>query len=516
MNLGEIVKKFKTTPVLFIGSGITRRYYNLPNWNDLLKYFSEKIKDDEFIFNSYINMAKSLEQKAGLLPKVAELIQKDFDKKWFENKNIRTLNKEYLIKVKNGISPFKAEIAMYIKNKSVIQENYLKEIEMLKEISRKNISGVITTNYDMFLENNLDGYRKFIGQEELIFSSIQGLAEIYKIHGSIENPETIVINEEDYIKFEKQSSYLAAKLMTIFMEYPIIFMGYSISDTNILKILEAIVECMPSAKLEQLRDRFIFVEYKEDEEDLQISSHTILINGKSIFMTKVTTSDFSKIYSALKNKKSKIPARILRTFKEELYNYTLTNTPTANLRVASINDNRIDGEELVMAIGKVSDLGLKGLKGLESNEWYKNILLDNLEFSADELLEYAYPKLAKMNSFNIPLNKYLKQAEKRYEEYEKRAKENNFEKIISKSLKNSRKYITYSSVKEIWDKEKLNIERATRYIAGLTEKQINLSELEIVLRELFKNENILEERSPNVRTNIRRLISIYDYLKWGK
>ena len=461
-------------------------------------------------------MAKSLEQKAGLLPKVAELIQKDFDKKWFENKNIRTLNKEYLIKVKNGISPFKAEIAMYIKNKSVIQENYLKEIEMLKEISRKNISGVITTNYDMFLENNLDGYRKFIGQEELIFSSIQGLAEIYKIHGSIENSETIVINEEDYIKFEKQSSYLAAKLMTIFMEYPIIFMGYSISDTNILKILEAIVECMPSAKLEQLRDRFIFVEYKEDEEDLQISSHTILINGKSIFMTKVTTSDFSKIYSALKNKKSKIPARILRTFKEELYNYTLTNTPTANLRVASIDDNRIDGEELVMAIGKVSDLGLKGLKGLESNEWYKNILLDNLEFSADELLEYAYPKLAKMNSFNIPLNKYLKQAEKRYEEYEKRAKENNFEKIISKSLKNSRKYITYSSVKEIWDKEKLNIERATRYIAGLTEKQINLSELEIVLRELFKNENILEECSPNVRTNIRRLISIYDYLKWGK
>lgn len=516
MNLEEIVKKFKTTPVLFIGSGITRRYYNLPNWNDLLKYFSEKIKDDEFIFNSYINMAKSLEQKAGLLPKVAELIQKDFDKKWFENKNIRTLNKEYLIKVKNGISPFKAEIAMYIKNKSVIQENYLKEIEMLKEISRKNISGVITTNYDMFLENNLDGYRKFIGQEELIFSSIQGLAEIYKIHGSIENPETIVINEEDYIKFEKQSSYLAAKLMTIFMEYPIIFMGYSISDTNILKILEAIVECMPSAKLEQLRDRFIFVEYKEDEEDLQISSHTILINGKSIFMTKVTTSDFSKIYSALKNKKSKIPARILRTFKEELYNYTLTNIPTANLRVASIDDNRIDGEELVMAIGKVSDLGLKGLKGLESNEWYKNILLDNLEFSADELLEYAYPKLAKMNSFNIPLNKYLKQAEKRYEEYEKRAKENNFEKIISKSLKNSRKYITYSSVKEIWDKEKLNIERATRYIAGLTEKQINLSELEIVLRELFKNENILEECSPNVRTNIRRLISIYDYLKWGK
>ena len=516
MTLEEIVRNFKTTPILFIGSGITRRYYTLPNWNDLLKYFSEKIKDDEFTFSSYINTAKSLEQKAGLYPKIAELIQKDFDKKWFEDKNIRTLDENYLSKVKNGTSPFKAEIAMYIKSKSIIQKNYLKEIELLKEISKKNIAGVITTNYDLFLESYLDNYKKFVGQEELIFSSIQGLAEIYKIHGSIENPNSIIINEEDYVKFEKHSSYLAAKLMTIFMEYPIIFLGYSISDTNILKILEAIVECMPSEKLEQLKNRFIFVEYKEKEKNLQITSHTILINGKSIFMTKIVTEDFSKIYSALKNKKSKIPVKILRAFKEELYNYTITNSPTASLRVAAIDDNRIDGEELVMAIGKVSDLGLKGLKGLESNEWYKNIILNNLEFSADELLEYAYPKLAKMNSFNIPLNKYLKQAEKKYEEYEKRAKENNFEKIISKSLKDSRKYTPYSSVIEIWTKEKNNIEKATRFIATLTEEQINLLELETVLKELFKDTEILEKSSANVRTNIRRLISIYDYLKWGK
>lgn len=65
----------------------------------------------------------------------------------------------------------------------------------------------------------------YVGQSQLIFSAIQGIAEIYKIHGSVEVPESIVINEEDYVEFERKSTYLAAKLMTIFMEYPIIFMG---------------------------------------------------------------------------------------------------------------------------------------------------------------------------------------------------------------------------------------------------------------------------------------------------
>lgn len=54
-------------------------------------------------------------------------------------------------------------------------------------------------------------------------------------------------------------------------------------------------------------------------------------------------------------------------------------------------------------------------------------------------------------------------------------------------------------------------------IAYLTEDQIDVGELEAVLRELFsKNKNILQEETPAVKTNIRRLIMIYDYLKWGK
>lgn len=134
------------------------------------------------------------------------------------------------------------------------------------------------------------------------------------------------------------------------------------------------------------------------------------------------------------------------------------------------------------------------------------------------MLQYAFPKVSKQNSGRLPIHKHLAEVTKEFKECTIFAKQLNFETIISPSIKKNRKSIgEYQSVKQIWHQEKHSLERATRLIAYLEQEQIEVTELENVLIEIFSEDvNALQNASSPERTNIRRLILIYDYLKWGK
>ncbi len=367
MTIKDVVNEFTTTPFLFVGSGLSRRYLNLPDWRGLLDHFAREINDDEFSLSSYESIARNMECEYGVLPKAAELIQKDYDEKWFADSSIRKADLSEAQKVKKGVSPFKVEIAAYIKSIAQEQEEYADEIKLLSAVSEKGIAGVITTNYDTFLEDHLCDFTKYVGQSQLIFAAIQEVAEIYKIHGSLEEPETIVITEKDYREFDQKSAYLIAKLMTIFVEYPIIFLGYSLNDQNVIKIINGIVDCLDDEQLEKLQNRFIFVEYKKGHVGAEIASQTNIttdINGtrnRALHMRRIILDDFSLLYKELENKKAKIPVRLLRRFKQELYDFTITHEMTANLRVATLEDERVADDELVLAIGKAESLGLSDI-----------------------------------------------------------------------------------------------------------------------------------------------------------
>ena len=119
MVLHNVIARFNTTPFLFVGSGITRRYYNLPNWEDLLKHFANEINPDRFAFRAYVSEAEKMETPNGRLPMVATLIQRDYEAEWYRNPAIRTLDETGFSMIDAGTSPFKAEVAAYIKRESV-------------------------------------------------------------------------------------------------------------------------------------------------------------------------------------------------------------------------------------------------------------------------------------------------------------------------------------------------------------------------------------------------------------
>ena len=520
MTIQEVISKFNTTPFLFAGSGVTLRYFGLPTWKDLLKHFALQVNGDRFSYNAFESKARSMKHPNGILPLTATLIQEAYDASWYHNPAIRTLDTDELEMVENGASPFKMEIAAFLKAHSIPLAKYEAEISALKKLSRKNISGVITTNYDLFFEDTFTDYKTFVGQDNLCFSAIQGIAEIYKIHGSVSEPESIVINDSDYQIFRDKGKYLASKLLTIFMEYPIIFIGYSLQDNNIRDILADISVCIPESKLKALQERFIFVEYSPGTVGYEISEFEISLGSKCITMTKISLEDFGILYDALTSKVAAVPVKLLRRFKEDLYSFVVSREPGATLKVSALDNPDLSEDNLVISIGlqETGEYGYQRL--LDANGWYHNIVFDDFPvsvYSYDKLLELTYPGVKHETQGYIPVCKYLAFAQESHPDIEKTIP-TSFDALLCPTNRNGRNSVSaYSSVLELWNKEKKNLKRACRLLLCMPEEKINIEELELVLHEMFEiDPGALSNKVLWTTSDVKRLIRIFDYLKWGQ
>lgn len=105
----------------------------------------------------------------------------------------------------------------------------LEEWEILKQLP---VGVFITTNYDLAIENLFEKDLDVITFPNMVVD-FKSARKLYKLHGSIDYPESIIINESDYSRFFRDYRYFVNKLYTLFHEYDIIFLGYSLNDPNI-------------------------------------------------------------------------------------------------------------------------------------------------------------------------------------------------------------------------------------------------------------------------------------------
>lgn len=193
-NLESHLNTFTTAPFLFIGSGMSRRYISTPNWYGLFEEIIPTLKLSQPIeyYNSKAN---------GDLTKLASKLGEDFNEKWWSDPDFEKSREEYSKKTTSEFSPLKFEISKYFSNKERnINIKYKNELNKFK---KTNIDGIITTNYDLLLESLFPDFKTIIGQEQLIFSDNLNIGEIYKIHGCITEPESIVVTDRDYEKFNE-------------------------------------------------------------------------------------------------------------------------------------------------------------------------------------------------------------------------------------------------------------------------------------------------------------------------
>ncbi|WP_409070335.1 SIR2 family protein [Aliifodinibius sp. S!AR15-10] len=61
-----------------------------------------------------------------------------------------------------------------------VPDEYEEEVDALRRVT---VDGIITTNWDTFLEKLFPDYTVYASQDEVLFSYQHAVAEIYKIHG---------------------------------------------------------------------------------------------------------------------------------------------------------------------------------------------------------------------------------------------------------------------------------------------------------------------------------------------
>lgn len=105
----------------------------------------------------------------------------------------------------------------------------------------------ITTNYDTLMEDALERVRgdesiEVISSDRDIRVEDPGTKDncvwVIKMHGCIKkNLHEIVIGESDYLEYETRYEKMNALVSRLMQDYSVLFLGYSISDWNMSKIL---------------------------------------------------------------------------------------------------------------------------------------------------------------------------------------------------------------------------------------------------------------------------------------
>ncbi len=515
-ELKRVAKGFTAAPFLFIGAGFSKRYLHTPSWKDLLEHFAAIVRDDnqDISFNYYVEQAR-IKYGNNELPYVASCLMDDFNMKWLGDKEFRKNNPL------DGIisNAFHAAVAKYIgtfKWDGVCLKN---EIDDFKSLCSKHISGIITTNYDTFLED-LSGYKCYIGQSELLLSNPMEIAEIYKIHGCVTKPSTIILTREDYDGYNTKSQYLSAKLITIFMEHPIIFLGYSLQDPDILDLLKTIAQCFDSENMEKikiLQERLFFIEYRPDDKP-EISEHSISYKDQKLLsMKKITVPNFGVVFRALHSHQQKISVKTMRFLKEAFVKYASSNKPNSVVNAYDIENKSVSGDDLAIYFGiKGKDPRERGLIAKNPNDLFRDILFDDFGYEPDEILEIFLPEIVAGRSGGVPVFKYIANSKNEIVCLNERIKVvSSYNELLNKTLiENQKKNKDQRDILGIWEEE--THKKAVRQILLVPESKMNKGSLRTVLTEIMRDKPNVLERDSNTGydpSNIRKLIMILDYLE---
>lgn len=522
------LQRHTALPYLFIGSGVSRRYLGLPDWDGMLRHFAEEIGEDFDYMLASVN---------GELPAAASQLAELFHPVWWKDARYAKQRKEHRAGVRDKEAALKVAISAYFQQRATLEPGVpgvddpelAQEIELLRACV---VDGVITTNFDDLTDQLFPEYVAYVGQDELILSDAQFVAETYKIHGSSRVPSSLVLTSQDYANYQERNAYLAAKLLTIFAEHPVIFLGYSLTDQYIRDIIGSIASAVGPERVDALREQIYFVDWDRDPDSTpSISNYFIeVLPGTNLPAQRISIHSFALLFEALTQLERPFPVRVLRELRKYVYDLVANPAPDQareTVRAIPFDSEKADGLRVVFGVGSFTEADVEQLadiggKALTREDLAADVLgVRARPLDSANVLRVVLPQILKhAGNAHLPIYKYLSDAGL---VDGGRVKTSGLDDAVRDLLKRTPVVSAYS--KNRFNTRVKGVMKTPRTVMDsdlplyfkldcmlcLNPKDFDIEELREVLAEVFALE---EELTVNERTCLFKAVAIYDRLKY--
>lgn len=349
-EIKSLIADLNCQPILFIGSGISRRYFGGPSWDELLEALVERcpLCDKQYAYYKQKH-GSPLETGTALSSLYFEWAwstgQNEFPKEIFEKNSPQDAYLKYYIA--EHLKKITPQSAMNLQD-----PDHKAEIAALQKVRPH---AVITTNYDLFLEKVFPDYTPIVGQK-ILYNQTFAVGEILKIHGCVSDPSTMVVTSGDYDAFLKKKKYLSAKLLTHFSEHPVLIAGYSAEDRNIRAILSDIDEALPIAG-DTIKNIY-FLEWAPNANEANNPAKEKLLaidDSKSVRVKCIQSTSYEWVFDAFRSPDTinKVSPKILRALMARSYELVRHDIPRKSIQAdfAMLEGAVASSEEFAKLLG---------------------------------------------------------------------------------------------------------------------------------------------------------------------
>lgn len=331
-DVAKVLADAECQPILFVGSGFSKRYARGPNWEELLTALAKKCPLIDKDFAYYKQTYNSDLKKIGS-------VFTDLYREWAWGKGKGEFPSDYFnanasadIFIKHAIAELLKDLGPNSKG-SYGSAELDAEIEALKKISAH---AIITTNYDEVIEPLFSEYEAIVGQQ-IMRKGYLSIGEIFKIHGCRTMPQSIVFNETDYLRFEEDHKYLSAKLLTYFIEHPLIFIGYRADDPNIKAILYDVYRMVRATTTDIVPNIYI-LQWDETINDSSNPAREYVISVApdiNIRIKSITANSFEWVFKAFgqAGNLEKINTKLLRALMARSVELVRSDIPKKHVEI---------------------------------------------------------------------------------------------------------------------------------------------------------------------------------------